>query len=173
MQPNFSSSRILLPVRPWFMTFTLFAALMLNFLPTADWPLMPDWVALVLCFWSVREFRRIGMGIAFLIGILMDVANSAALGQHALAYVLLAYGASTISRRILWFPLLQQAMHVLPLFILAQLAQAAIRMLSGAPFPGLDIFIGPLIETALWIPATYLLLLPQYRPVEQDPNRPI
>lgn len=173
MQPTFSSSRILQPVRPWFIYTSLFVALMLNFLPTSDWSWMPDWVALVLCFWSVREFRRIGMGWAFLLGIVMDVADSSALGQHALAYVLLAYGASTISRRILWFPLLQQALHILPLLLLAKFAQAGIRVLTGANFPDFDYFIGPLIATALWIPITYLLLLPQYRPVEQDPHRPI
>lgn len=173
MQPTFSSSRILQPVRPWFIYTSLFTALMLNFLPTSGWPLFPDWLALVICFWSVREFRRVGMGIAFMLGIAMDVADSAALGQHALAYVIIAYGASSISRRILWFPLVQQALHILPILLLGQLAQVGIRMVAGGSFPGIEYFFAPLIATALWIPATYLLLLPQYRPVEQDPNRPI
>lgn len=173
MQPTFTSSRILLPVRPWFIYTTFFSALMLNFLPTSNWPWVPDWIALVLCFWSVREFRRIGMGWAFVLGIVMDVADSAALGQHALAYVLLAYGASSYSRRILWFPLVQQALHILPLLMMVKVVQAGINLLSGATLPGVDYFVGPLIATALWMPATYLLLLPQYRPLEQDPNRPI
>jgi rod shape-determining protein MreD len=89
MQPTFSSSRILLPVRPWFIFLSLIAAAVLNFLPTAHWPGMPDWVALVLCFWSVREFRRVGMGWGFVLGLLMDVADGAVLGQHCFAYVLL------------------------------------------------------------------------------------
>ena len=37
MQPTFYSSRILLPVRPWFIALSLFAALLLNFLPTSAW----------------------------------------------------------------------------------------------------------------------------------------
>jgi len=37
MQPTFSSSRILLPVRPWFIFLSLIAAAVLNFLPTAHW----------------------------------------------------------------------------------------------------------------------------------------
>ena len=85
MQPTFSSSRILLPVRPWFIFFSLIAAALLNFLPTAHWPGVPDWVALVLCFWCVREFRRVGMGWAFVLGLLMDVADGAVLGQHCFA----------------------------------------------------------------------------------------
>ena len=70
MQPTFSSSRILLPVRPWFIVFSLLAALVLNFLPTSAWPWVPDWVALVLVFWSIREPRRVGMGAGFLLGAL-------------------------------------------------------------------------------------------------------
>ncbi len=173
MQPTFTSSRILLPVRPWFIALSLMLALLLNFLPTSNWPGMPDWVALVLCFWSVREFRRVGMGWAFLLGVVMDVADGAVLGQHSLAYVLLAFGAAGLSRRILWFPLVQQAVQIMPLLVLTQVVQAAARLLAGAEFPGWGYFIGPFVATLLWIPATFILLLPQYQPVERDDNRPI
>ena len=173
MQPTFSSSRILLPVRPWFIFCSLLGALLLNFLPTAHWPGMPDWVALVLCFWSVREFRRVGMGWAFILGLLMDVADGAVLGQHGFAYVLLAYGAASLSRRILWFPLGQQALQIMPLLFLSQAVQLVLRLAVGGEFPGWGYFVGPLIATLLWIPATFVLLLPQYRPVEQNPDRPI
>jgi rod shape-determining protein MreD len=173
MQPTFSSSRILLPVRHWFIVFSLLGALLLNFLPTAQWPGIPDWIALVLCFWSIREPRRVGMGWAFLLGLAMDVADGAVLGQHCLAYVLLAYVAAGQSRRILWFPLAQQALQVLPMLLASQVVQLAMRMLAGADFPGWGYLLGPLIATLLWIPATFLLLLPQYQPVERDDNRPL
>ena len=173
MQPTFSSSRILLPVRPWFIVFSLLAALVLNFLPTSAWPWVPDWVALVLVFWSIREPRRVGMGAGFLLGVAMDVADVSLLGQHALAYVLASYGAAYLSRRILWFPLLQQALHVLPLLLLIQLVQFGVRVMPGAPLPGLDYFIGPLVGVCLWWPLTFILLLPQYQAVSRDANRPI
>jgi len=173
MQPTFSSSRILLPVRPWFIYLSLIVALLLNFLPTAHWPGMPDWVALVLCFWSVREFRRVGMGWAFVLGLLMDVADAAVLGQHCFAYVLLAFASASLSRRLLWFPLAQQALQVLPLLLLTQVVQALMRLAVGADFPGWGYFVGPLIASLLWVPLTFVLLLPQYRPVEQNPDRPI
>jgi len=173
MQPTFSSSRILLPVRPWFIVFSLFGALLLNFLPTAQWPGVPDWIALVLCFWSIREPRRVGMGWAFFLGLAMDVADGAVLGQHCLAYVLLAYVAAGQSRRILWFPLPQQALQVLPMLLASQFVQLAMRMLAGAEFPGWSYLLGPVIATMLWLPVTFLLLLPQYQPVERDENRPL
>ena len=173
MQPTFSSSRILQPVRPWFVYFSLLAALLLNLVPTADWPGMPDWIGLVLCFWSIRESRRIGMGWGFMLGLLMDVADGAVLGQHCLAYVLLAYAATSLSRRILWFPLAQQAFQIFTLLMGSQLVQAALRMTVGADTPGWGYFLGPVVASLLWIPTTFILLLPQYRPAEQDPNRPI
>lgn len=173
MQPTFTSSRILQPVRPWFVVLSLLAALMLNLLPTSEWPGVPDWAALTLIFWSVRESRRVGMGWGFALGLLMDVADASLLGQHALAYVLATYIASSLSKRILWFPLAQQALHVLPLLLLVQILQFGVRMASGAAFPGLDYLIGPFVGAVLWLPLTYALLLPQYQPVERDANRPI
>lgn len=173
MQPTFSSSRILLPVRPWFIVLSLLVALVLNFLPISSWPWVPDWVALVVVFWSIREPRRVGMGAGFLLGIAMDVADVSLLGQHALAYVVAAYLAAALSRRILWFPLLQQALHVVPLLLVVQLVQFCVRAMPGASLPGLDYFLGPFLGAALWWPLTFILLLPQYQPVSRDVNRPI
>ncbi len=173
MQPTFSSTRILLPVRPWFIFFSLIAATLLNFLPTSHWPGVPDWVALVLCFWSVRESRRVGMGWAFALGLAMDVADGAVLGQHCFAYVLLAYTSTALSRRLLWFPLGTQALQILPLLLATQAMQTLMRLAVGAEFPGWGHFIGPFVATLLWVPATFILLLPQYQPVEQDPDRPL
>ena len=173
MQPTFSSSRILLPVHPWFIALSLLMALFLNYLPTSNWPGVPDFVALVIVFWSVRESRRVGMGWGFILGLAMDMADASLLGQHALAYVLASYGASSLARRILWFPLGQQALHIFPLLMLVQVLQFTARTIAGAEFPGMTYFAGPFVAAALWLPMTYLLLLPQYQPVDRDANRPI
>lgn len=173
MQTSYSSSRILLPVRPWFIGFSLIVALLLNFLPTSAWRGVPDWLALLIVFWSVREPRRVGMGLAFLLGVAMDVADASLLGQHALAYVLMAYGAAALSRRILWFPLAQQALQVFPLLLLVQVVQFSVRMLSGADSPGISYFLGPFFAALLWPLLTFLLLLPQHQPVDRDANRPL
>jgi rod shape-determining protein MreD len=167
------SVRILKPARLWFIFLSLFLALLLNMLPTRQWLLMPDWVMLALAFWSVREWRSVGMGSAFMLGLIMDVADGAALGQHALAYILLSYGATSLSRRLLWFPRSQQALHILPLFLLASGLQILIRLLAGDSFPGWGQFISPLVAAFLWPVISFLLLIPQYQPEERDDNRPI
>ncbi len=173
MPTTFTSSRILQPVSPWFIALSLIVALLVNFLPTAAWPWLPDWVALVLVFWCVREPRHVGMGSGFVLGLAMDVADSSVLGQHALAYVLAAYAGAWLSRRILWFPVGQQALHVLPILLLVQFVQFAVRIVPGVESPGLLYVGGPCIGVLCWLPLTFVLLLPQHRPVERDENRPI
>ena len=173
MQPTHSSRRILLPVKGWFIILTLFAALFLNLLPLGRMVGVPDWVALVLAFWCVREPLAIGMGAGFAFGLLMDVGLGAAMGQHALAYVVLAYLANALARRVLWFPAWQQALHVLPLLLLAQAIMVLVRLLAGAEFPGWSYFLSSLGSALLWAPLSFLLLLPQYQPDERDDNRPI
>ena len=173
IQATNSSSRILLPVKAWFIYCSLVCALFLNLLPWGRVTGVPDWVALVLAFWCVREPLKIGMAAAFVFGVVMDVADASLMGQHALAYVLLAYGAATLSRRILWFHLLQQSLHVLPMLFGTQLVMLLVRMATGAEFPGVMYLIAPVFATLLWHPLTYLLLMPQFRPVDRDVNRPI
>ena len=173
MQPTHSSNRILRPVRGWFMALTLLVAMFLNMIPLGRLPGFPDCVALVLAFWCIREPLKIGMGSAFLLGMAMDVVDASVIGQHSLAYVLLAYAACSLSRRILWFPLIEQALQMLPLLLLSQVVMLVARMATGAEFPGLLYFLGSISATLLWIPLTYLLLLPQYQPHEKDENRQI
>jgi hypothetical protein len=94
------SDQLLLPVNPFFIGLTLLVALALNLLPLGRQPAMPDLLAVVLVFWNVHQPRRVGVGLAFLFGLLMDVHEGALLGQHALAYTLLSFVAISIHRRL-------------------------------------------------------------------------
>jgi rod shape-determining protein MreD len=169
-----SQNRILLrPVNPAFIWFTLFLALAANLLPWGRTPLVPDFLALALVFWNVHQPRRVGIGAAFVFGLLMDVHDAALFGEHALAYTLLSYGAISLHRRILWFPPGAQALHVLPLLFVAQVASLLIRMWVGGVFPGWSYFAESVIGAALWPVISWLLLAPQRRPVERDETRPL
>ncbi len=87
--------------------------------------------------------------------------------------MLVAYGAACLCRRILWFPLLQQALHILPLLLGMQVVVVLVRLIAGSEFPGWSYFLSSFTATLLWVPLTFVLLLPQYQPVEKDENRPI
>lgn len=164
---------LLRPVNPVFIWLSLAGALAANLLPWGSTPLVPDFVAVALVFWNVQQPRRVGIGAAFVFGLMMDVHDGALFGEHALAYTLLSYGAITLHRRILWFPLPAQAVHVLPLLLLAQLASLLVRVWVGAAFPGWLYFAESLIGAALWPVFSWLLLAPQRRPIDRDETRPI
>lgn len=168
-----SGQRLLLPANPVFIWGTLLAALLLNMLPLGRVPWMPDFLALVLVFWNVHQPLRVGIGAAFVFGLGMDVHQSSLLGQHALSYTALSYFATMIHRRLLWFPVLSQAVQVLPLFALAHGVELSIRMLGGGIFPGWIILLAPLAEYCLWPVASVLLLVPQRRAPDPDENRPL
>ena len=97
--------QILQPVRLTTIVVSFAIALLLNFLPWQNIALVPDFVALTLAFWCVRQPQLIGLGVAWTLGLLTDVGNGVLLGQHALSYSVLAFCAVTLSRRILWFGL--------------------------------------------------------------------
>ncbi len=171
MRPG--SDQLLLPAKPLFIALSLLAALVFNLLPLGRNPALPDLLALTLAFWAVHQPRRVGIGSSFMFGLTMDVHQGALLGQHALAYTLLAYVALALSRRLTWFSLAQQALQVLPLFVATHAVSLIVRMAAGDLFPGWSLFTAPLIEAVLWPLVTLLLLAPQRRAPDPDQNRPL
>ena len=168
-----SADQLLLPVNPLFVAITLLLAFGLNVVPLGRMPAMPDFLALVLVFWNVHQSRRVGVGLAFMFGLMMDVHDGAVLGQHALAYTLLSFFAITIHRRLLWFTVPSQAAQILPLFLAAHAVSLIVRMIAGGMFPGWELLLAPLFESLLWPVATWLLLAPQRRAPDPDQNRPL
>lgn len=164
---------ILQPVNPYFIGFSLIVAFLLNLTPLGHLPGIPDFVALVLLFWSIHHPRKIGMGIAFIFGILMDVHEASLFGEHALAYTLLAFGGISLHRRVQWMPVGAQVVYVAPLLMLAQFVPFLIRFVMGTTFPGWTYLIDGIVEAALWPLVSHLLLIPQRRPVDPDDTRPI
>ncbi len=158
-----SPQHILRPVRLGTILLSFAAALALAFLPWADLRLVPDFVALVIAFWCVRQPRMVGLGVAWTLGLLTDAGNGVLLGQHALAYSVLAFLSIGLSRRILWFPIPQQILHVAVLLLATQAVLLLVRLGAGAGFPGWAILTGPLLGALLWPVLSWLLLMPQRR----------
>ena len=167
------ADQLLMPVSPLFIWASLAIAFLLNVVPLGRLPAMPDFVALVLVFWNVHQSRRVGVGVAFAFGLLMDVHSGAVLGQHALAYTLLSYFAVTVHRRLLWFTVPSQAVQILPLFLAAQAVSLIVRVIAGGMFPGWELILAPVFQALLWPVTTWVLLAPQRRAPDRDQNRPL
>jgi len=73
--------------------FSFILAMMLRILPLPmDWfAWNPDWLALLLIYWTLLAPDRVGIVTAWLVGFFADVLTGRLFGQHALAYAVMAY----------------------------------------------------------------------------------
>ena len=163
---------ILRPARPWFVLLTLFLAFAGNLLPFSGvaQALKPDFVALVLLYWCIHEPRYVGVGVAWFVGLLMDVGDATYFGQHALAYAMLAYGAEYFRRRVLRFSPWQQAAQVAVLLGLCAGVVLVIRYVGGAPLPRWTYVVPSLVGALLWPLVSVVLQWPQ-RPAPSPAER--
>ena len=154
---------ILHPVQPWFIVATLGVALAANLLPLSGvaLALRPDFIALVLLYWCIQEPRYVGVGIAWAVGLMMDVGDATLFGQHALAYAFLAYAAEYFRRRVLRFSPWQQAAQVAVLLGLCAGLVLLVRFVGGAPLPRWTYAVPPLVGALLWPVVTLMLQWPQ------------
>jgi rod shape-determining protein MreD len=148
-----------LPAGTGLMFVSLLAGYLIDVLPwSGTWLLArPDFVLLLLIFWTLNEPRSVGQGVAFAVGLLMDVSDSMLLGQHAFAYVVAVYGAQVLRVRILSFHLPEQTLHILGLTVTATGVMLLLNLLLGADFPGFAYFISPVLTALAWAPVSWLL----------------
>lgn len=141
----------------WIIVTSFLAAFALTILPLPDWlaQVRPEWVALVLIYWCMALPGRVGVGVAWIVGLLLDVLRGGLLGQHALSLALVAYITLQLYQRIRVFPLWQQAVSVLILILLHLLLQLWIKGISGNPPPAL-IFLLPALSSMLLWPLMFL-----------------
>jgi len=164
--PSFAPARpeeILKPAKPWFVVLTLVIAMLANTLPASGvaLALKPDFVALTLLYWCIQAPRYVGVGVSWSMGLMMDVVDATLFGQHALAYAMLAYAAEYFRRRVLRFPLWQQAVQVALLLAGCAALVLFVRMIGGAPLPRWTYAVPPIVGALLWPLLTVVLQWPQ------------
>lgn len=138
---------------------SLLAAFMLTTLPLPEdlRILRPDWVLLVLIYWSMALPHRVGVGFAWMAGLLTDVLSGLLLGQHALAYCIVIYLTLKLHQRLRLYPLWQQALSVLVLLSLGQLMLLWINGMIGRPVHSWLYWMPSLFGALLW-PFLFLFL---------------
>lgn len=170
MSASQKDQEFLLPASSTFLVLSLLAALLLNWLPWQGiWLAMrPDFVALVLLYWCTHKPYRVGIGIAWMIGMLADVADASLFGQHALAYAVLAFGGIALHRRMQMFDLRQQTLQIFPLLLLTYAVYAAVHWQMHG-YIAWEYFLGCLVSTLLWAPLTVLLQALRRPRTDSDP----
>jgi len=119
--------------------------------------IQPDWTAMVLLYWVMAVPTRVGMGTAWVLGLLFDSLTGQLLGLHALLLVMVAYVGLVLYERLRMYSLLQQALIVLLTVLLARLVEAWVaRVTAGAPWTPLVLV--PAATSALLWPPVFLAL---------------
>ncbi|MCX8048353.1 MAG: rod shape-determining protein MreD [Methylohalobius sp.] len=113
-------------------------------------PFNPDWVLLVIIYWCLAAPDRFGIGLAWLIGLLVDATTGRLLGQHAFIYALIAYPCVRFHTRLRIFPLNHQLTFVLLFLLLAQFLTFWIEALRGKTLLTWEYWLPSLTGTLAW-----------------------
>ncbi len=138
---------------------TLIIALMLMILPLPDAvaPFRPDFLTITLIYWAMMLPRQWSVGIAWLIGLVLDVAQGTLLGQHALALCIVIFVTVRWHLLMRVFPTSQLTATVFALLALYQFILFWINGIAGLDAPAAS-YWGPVITgTLLWPIASALL----------------
>jgi rod shape-determining protein MreD len=162
--PPISHESMKAPATAKLVIVSLVAALLVNLIPWEGVMLLvrPDFLLLMLLYWTVHEPRRIGQGTGFFLALLMDVADSALLGQHALVYVMAIFLAQTLRLRIHQLSLAEQALHIGAILLVSQSVTLFLNFLLGRDFPGFAFFVAPVLGGLLWPAIGVLTGLPHF-----------
>jgi rod shape-determining protein MreD len=143
----------------WVLPVSLLLALLLGLVPLPDMlqPLRPYWLALVLAYWLLEAPERVGLGAAFTLGLLADLAFGGLLGEQALRLVVLAFILDRFRARLRFFPISQQALTMGALLLNDRVVSGVIHVVMGVPQPPAGYWLAPLLGMLLWPPLHLLL----------------
>ena len=143
--------------------FTIFAGMVLavvrmpQFFPVELGFLRPDWVAMILVYWIIALPHRVGIPLAWLAGIAVDVLLGSPIGQHSLSYVLIAYVSASFYQRVRMFSVWQQATIIFALLALNQLVGFWIESIVG-PTDWSFWYLLPAVSGSFLWPSVFLML---------------
>jgi rod shape-determining protein MreD len=138
---------------------TILIGYLLTLMPLPEWAQIfrPQWVALILIYWCMALPERIGVGVGFITGLLLDVLTGTLLGQHALGFSVIAFVTLKLHLRVRVMPLRQQVFTIFILLLVERLLALWSTGAAGYPTPSLWYWMTPLVGMMLW-PWIYILL---------------
>lgn len=145
---------------------SLAVALLLDFvplpLPWGHW--LPEFTALMMLFWLLQRPELVGISMAFILGLLLDIGSGASLGQHALAFTVAAYMVQRKQRQIQLYAFGLQAAAILAALLLIQALLVLVFFFQQHQFAGWGMLASPFVGALLWpLLNTLMLALAQFR----------
>lgn len=143
----------------WVIATTFILALMLTALPLPEWgeTWRPAWAAMVLIYWCMAVPQRVGVAVAWVLGLCLDVLLGSLLGQHALGLGVIAFITQKLHKRVRVLPLWQQGISIFLLVLLYQLLVLWVTGMQGQVVRGSAAWTAAFTSMLLW-PWIFVLL---------------
>lgn len=150
-----------MPASNWFVAASLIVASILNFLPLEGEFLLlrPDFLAITIAYWNINYPHKMGMSVAFGLGLMMDVGNAGILGQHALAYCVVVYLTLVFGRRLRLFTPVKQAPQIGLVLLMMQWVIVLVALSTDSLLPNWQYYLATVVGALLWVPVSYLFTL--------------
>lgn len=110
----------------------------------------PDWLFLVLAYWTIALPHRVNIGTAWVCGLLLDVLTGVALGYHVLPLTICSYLLAINFQKIRNFSVWQQAFVICMLTLLIKLMQFWIGQVVADSLLELSVFLPAISNLVLW-----------------------
>jgi rod shape-determining protein MreD len=114
----------------------------------------PAWLSLCLIYWAIMAPTQVGIGVAWITGLLLDAFQGTLLGEHALLCVLVVFVSGQMHQRLRISPLLQQCLFIFLLLGIQFIMLMWIQGISGQPILGWHHGFSVLTSAMMW-PVVY------------------
>jgi rod shape-determining protein MreD len=144
---------------PWLVYGSFLFGLVFAILPMPEMvsAARPFLLAMLVAYWIMEAPSKVGMGTAFILGLLSDLMSASLLGEQALRLVVIAFLVQRFRARLRFFPLWQQAGAIGLLLLNDRVIGALVHWVVGAPQAGWTSWFSWLLAMVLW-PWLYVFL---------------
>lgn len=144
----------------WVIFLSFFIAYLLAIVPFPEWAMnyRPEWIPMVLIYWVMALPYRVGIGSAWLVGLLLDILEGSILGINALSLVIIAYVALNLHLRLRMFSALQQSGLVLALVGLNLMLCNWLQIITDQTVTSNLLFLMAALTSAVIWPSLFQLL---------------
>ena len=132
------------------LTVVLALVLSISWFPVGWFEFRPEWLGLIVFYWTFRAPAQFGIVMAWCLGLLLDILESTPLGVNAMAMALIAFLVLTVHHRLRMYPLPQQCLMVFLLVGINQMLVHFIKQLFGADTPGFSYLWPALTSAVAW-----------------------
>lgn len=113
----------------------------------------PEWVVMTLIYWAMALPHRVGVGVAWLTGLVVDLISGGTLGVMAFAYSLVIFLVARLHLQVRQYPLWQQALLILSLVFLVHM----VSVLTSPVTNPMHLWL-PVVSSTIFWPVVYAVL---------------